>query len=104
MIVLHGAEGAVNHRVLKVGGRFHGGDFAGEVLRDAEVSGAPCDTLVEIDEAGGYSGFGYGLLSEMHVSGQMDFYTSGEVEAAFDGRVDLRELFEGDHGFSRLRV
>ena len=29
MIVLHGVEGAVNHRVLEVGGWLQGSDFAG---------------------------------------------------------------------------
>ena len=60
------------------------------------MSGAPCDALVEIDEAGGHTGFGYGLLSEMHVAGEMDFYTSGEVKATSDGRFNLRDFFERD--------
>ena len=61
------------------------------------MPGLPCDALVEIDEAGCYSSLGYGLLSKMHVTGEMNFDASGEVEAAFDWSVDHRKFFECDH-------
>jgi hypothetical protein len=45
VIGLHGAEDAFHHGGLEVGWRLHGGEFAGEILPDAEVFCAPGDLL-----------------------------------------------------------
>ena len=50
VIVLHGFEYALNHRVLEIAGRIKCSDFAGKVLPDPEVSRAPADKLVWADK------------------------------------------------------
>ena len=46
VIVGHGPERAMDHRVLEVGGWFHRCNFAGKGLPESEVLRAPGDSLV----------------------------------------------------------
>lgn len=64
VIGLHGAKDAFGHCGLKICGRLHGGVFAGEVLPDGEVLGAPGDLLVEFGETGGDAADGQGCSPE----------------------------------------
>jgi len=97
VVGLHGAEDALRHGGLKVRGRPHGGVFAGEVLPDAEVFGAPGDLLGELNEAGGDASYGESLFAGVNVGQEMDFDAAGEVEASLDGCFDDGDLFELDH-------
>ena len=98
--MLHEVEGTAQHGVLEVGGRVEGGDRAGEVLADAEVPGAPGDLLTWADESATCSGGR--LLAVVRVAEQVDFDGAGEVEAAFDGRVDQCCFVEFDHAVDFL--
>lgn len=98
VVMGHGSKGAFDHGVLEVDGRTHGGDFAGEIVPEAEVLCAPGDALAEADEAGGDSLGCDRLFSEVYVSGEVDFYAAGEVEAALNGCIDGGDLFQLDHG------
>jgi hypothetical protein len=97
VVGLHGAEDALDHSGLKVGGGLHGGVFAGEILPDAEVFCAPGDLLGELRETRGDAAYGQSLLAGVDVRDQMDFDAAGEVEASFDRRVDDGDLFEVNH-------
>ena len=97
VIGLHGAEDAFDHGGLEVGGRLHGGVFAGEVLPDAEVFCPPGDLLGEFGEAGGDASYGQGLFAGVNVCDEMDLDAAGEVEASFDGCIDDGDFFEPDH-------
>ena len=77
VVGLHGAEDAFDHGGLEVSGRLHGGEFAGEVLPDAEVFCSPGDTLGEFGEAGGDASYGQGLFSGVDVGDEMNLDTAG---------------------------
>src|SRR5271155_3433292 len=47
VVGLHGAEDALDHGGLEVGGWLHGGEFAGEVPPHSEVFRSPGDALGE---------------------------------------------------------
>ena len=50
VVVLHGVERSAQHGVLEVGGWIEGGDGAGEVLANAEMTGSPCHLLAGADD------------------------------------------------------
>jgi hypothetical protein len=103
VVGLHGAEDALDHRDMEVDGSVERGGFAGKVLPDAEVFGAPGNALVEANEAGGDAACGEGLFARVDVGEEMDFDAAGEVEAALDGGVDEGGLFDVDQGASGVR-
>ena len=89
MVVLHEGEGAGEHGVLKGVGRVEAGDLRGEALADAEVTGAPGDSLAEGHKTGGATSLlGYCLLAGMDVAKEMDLDGAGEVEDAGERGVD----------------
>lgn len=88
VVVLHGAEGAVEHGVLKEDWWIEAGDASGEGLLKGEVAGAPGDLLAHADEACGLAGEGYCGLTAVNVIEQANLDAAGEVEAAVDGCID----------------
>jgi hypothetical protein len=104
VVRLHRFEDALDHGDLKAGGSVEGGGFAGEVVPDAEVFGAPCDVLVETDKAGGDAIGCESLLAGVDVGEEMDFDAAREVEAALDGGVDESCFFDVDQGVSTCIV
>jgi hypothetical protein len=97
VIVLHKPEGALNHCVLKVDRRLHGGDFTREGLPYTQMLSAPGHTLRHADQSGGDSGQSHSRFSAMLISRKMHFNASSEIEASLDrGPYDCK-LFECDH-------
>ena len=97
MIGLHGAEDAFDHGGLEVCGELHGGEFACEVLPNAEVFCAPDDLLGEFGETRGDAAYREGLLTGVDVCDEMNFDAAREVEASFDGSFDDGDFLKADH-------
>ena len=59
---------------------------------------ANADAVGRIEQAGGHSIDRKGGCAGMEIAGEMDFDAASQIEAAFDGRVDRGDGFEGGHG------
>jgi hypothetical protein len=93
VVGLHGAEDPLNHGGLKVCGWLHCGEFAGEILPDAEVFRPPGDLLVEFGQSGSDATDCHSLFAGVDVRDQMYFDAAGEIKASFDGCFDDGDLF-----------